>query len=138
MGAMPALVPYPRRMRMKASRIVGIVGQNRAEQCHRETNTADDGILPCSFKRGFASVKHNQKHRRQGSSLKRDPEYSQVVGEPDQSHSENQERHESVVLAQLVDGKPATQLLGLVQNSASLLVTKIADRIYGTDQGHKS
>ena len=116
----------------------GIVGQNRAEQGHGEPNAPDDGVLPCSFERRFAPVEHDQEHGCQRGSFDRHPEYSKVVGKSDENHGKNKQRSKRVVFSQLIDSGPATQFFTFPKDSVTLVVTKIANSIDRTYQGHKS
>ena len=131
--------PVQPRQRVRSKGLMsGIVGQNRAEQGHREPNAPDDGVLPCSFERRFAPVEHDQEHGCQRGSFDRHPEYSKVVGKSDENHGKNKQRSKRVVFSQLIDSGPATQFFTFPKDSVTLVVTKIANSIDRTYQGHKS
>src|SRR6266498_5082340 len=131
--------PVQARQRIYAQHLMrGIVGENRPEQRQGKPHASDDRVFPGRFQRGIAPVEHNEEHRCQGCSLNRHPEHSQIVGQCDQNHGENKQWSESVVLSQFVDGEPAAHFLGLLENSAFFIVTKISDSIDRADECHKS
>ena len=109
----------------------GIIGQNGAEQRHGETNAADDGVFPCGLKRRFAAVKRDEEHRRQCGSFDGDPEHSQIVGQSDQNHGKNKQRHEGVVFAQFLSRDLAPYIFTLQEDGVLLVVAEIADGIDG-------
>ncbi len=112
-----------------------VVGENGAEQRHRQADAADDRVLPGGLERGGLPVESDQEDRRERGGFNRHPHDAQVIGHGDEQHREHEQRRQGVVPSKPQDGRVAVALPG--ERPAALVVAQIAHGVDRARKGHR-
>ena len=83
------------------------VDQDRTEQGERDSDAAQDEILPRRFQGGVRAIDTDHQHRRQGSDFDRDPHQTDIVRHESQVHAEHHGLIHGVVKTQVCRRQPA-------------------------------
>ncbi len=110
----------------------GVIGHNGAEQSHRQSHAADDGVFPGRFKRSDFAVEGDEEDGSEGGGFDGYPHHSQVVGHRHEQHGENKQGRERVVHAKLVELLVAGSVVA--ERTAILVVAQVADGVGGAYQ----
>ena len=115
--------------------VARIVGEDGAEEGHRQAYAADHGVFPCGFERRHIAVEGDQEDGSEGGEFDGRPHDAEVIRQSHQQHGKHQQRRQDVVHAQFGGCTVAACLA--IQRAAGFVFAEVADGVDRARQCHR-